>query len=349
MELSDFDYDLPEELVAQYPLPQRGASRLMVIERGNGAERISHRFFSDLSNFLRPGDLLVLNDTRVIPARIDAAKTTGGRVRMLFLEEVPSGVRALISGKNIKKGTKVILPGDVEAEIVGGAQNGQGCLLSVKLPCSFFEYLKKWGKTPLPPYIKRGSENNGDGTDLIDRERYQTVYADPSGSVAAPTAGLHFDKEALDRLRDYGIRLTKITLHVGTGTFLPIRSSKIEDHVMHGERYVIGDDAVESITRARDEGGRVIAVGTTTVRALESAAGEDGGITAGEGLASLFIYPGYRFKVIDALLTNFHLPKSTLISLVSAFCGLESILRAYREAVENRYRFYSYGDAMLIL
>jgi S-adenosylmethionine:tRNA ribosyltransferase-isomerase len=349
LELSDFDYDLPEELIAQFPLPQRGASRLMVIERGDGGGRISHRFFSDLLNFLRPKDLLVLNDTCVIPARIDAVKVTGGRVRMLFLEEVPVGIKALISGKNIKKGTKIVLPGDVEAEIVGGAQNGQGFLLSVELRCGFFEYLRKWGKTPLPPYIKRGSEGNGDGTDQIDRERYQTVYADPSGSVAAPTAGLHFDEEALDRLRDCGIRLAKITLHVGSGTFLPIRSSKIEDHVMHSERYVIGSDAVKSIRRAKKEGGRVVAVGTTTVRALESAAGEDGGITAGEGLASLFIYPGYRFRVIDALLTNFHLPKSTLISLVSAFCGRDTILKAYGEAVENRYRFYSYGDAMLIL
>ncbi len=349
MEVSDFDYNLPEELIAQYPLPQRGASRLMVIERGDGGGRISHRFFSDLLNFLRPKDLLVLNDTRVIPARIDAVKTTGGMVRMLFVEEVPSGVRVLASGKKINKGTKIILPGKVEAEIAGWDEDGQGCLLSAKLPCSFFEYLQRWGKTPLPPYIKRGSQGNGDGTDQIDRERYQTVYAGPSGSVAAPTAGLHFDDEAIDRLKDCGISIAKITLHVGTGTFLPIRSSRIEDHIMHSERYVIGNDAVESIRMARDEGGRVIAVGTTTVRALESAAGEDGRIITGGGIASIFIYPGYKFRVIDALLTNFHLPKSTLIALVSAFCGRDIILNAYREAVENRYRFYSYGDAMLII
>lgn len=372
----DYEYDLPEELIAQVPADARGASRLMVVDRrgGRGGGRVGHYSFRDIGDFLRAGDLVVVNDSRVMPAAVYGRKDTGGKVRLLFLGAGNNGgddnrYRCLIYGKRVREGTRIALPGGVDAVVLGKggeeACDGFDGGYLVSLPDRFggderalFDYLEEWGRTPLPPYIKRShnGSNGGDaGVEGLDRERYQTVYAGPRGSVAAPTAGLHFDEDTIERLEGMGVEFKKITLHVGPGTFLPIKSLRLEDHIMHGEAYEIGEDAAEAVNRAKGEGRRVIAVGTTTVRALESAADEKGTVKSGRDVTSLFIVPGHRFRVVDVLLTNFHLPRSTLIVMVSAFCeapgvsGWELILGAYGEAIEKRYRFYSYGDAMLIV
>jgi S-adenosylmethionine:tRNA ribosyltransferase-isomerase len=353
LDISDLEYSLPEELIAQHPPPHRRDSRLMVISRkGEGGRvRIRHHRFYDIVSFIGPDDVLVLNDTRVVPALVAAKKETGGHVDILFIGEVSDGFLALVSGKNIQRGTKLILPGDVEGRVE--RIDRDGCFFAARLPLPLFDYLEKWGRTPLPPYIKRKGGTRGDGTsgyatEKLDRERYQTVYADRKGSVAAPTAGFHFDDEMVDTLGAQGTKILKITLHVGTGTFLPIRSRRVEEHVMHEERYIIDEATARAITEAKSRGSRVMAVGTTTVRALESAAESDGVISTGGGKTSLFIMPGFEFKITDALLTNFHLPRSTLLALVMAFLGREQTLSAYGEAIKERYRFYSYGDAMLI-
>lgn len=335
--LVDFDYELPEELIAQHPSPVRDQSRLMVLDRRTGA--VAHRMFADIVDYLRPGDLLVLNNTRVFPCRLAARKPGGGKAEIFLLEELGVNLwRALVRG--VKTGNVVAVAPGVEAKVLGSKEDGVWSIQFIGVE-NIRSLLPEIGSIPLPPYIERNAEPS-------DCERYQTVYASCDGAVAAPTAGLHFTDELLGRLREKGVDTAMVTLHVGPGTFQPVRTENIDDHHMHPERYEIPFDSAEQINRAIVDGRRIIAVGTTSVRALETAAGENGMIKPGRGSTSLFIRPGYVFKAVDCLITNFHLPKSTLLMLVSAFAGREHILSAYRTAVEARYRFYSYGDAMLI-
>lgn len=336
MLLSDFYYDLPEELIAQEPIYPRDASRMLVLHRSTGD--VEHRAFRDLPGYLAPGDVLVLNDTKVYPARVIARRRTGGKVELLVLRKLDERRwEALVSpGRRARPGeTLVIGGGDVEVRVGERTDAGGRILEFDGMPAE--DVLRRFGRMPLPPYIKR---------DLEDQDRYQTVYAREDGSAAAPTAGLHFTPEMLQKIEAMGVKLARVTLHVGLDTFRPIHEERVEDHKMHSEEYAISPAAAEAINSAT---GRVVAVGTTTVRALESAASEDGMVQPGRRSTSLFIMPGYRFRVVDALLTNFHLPGSTLIVLVSAFAGREKVLAAYRQAVEHRYRFYSFGDAMLIV
>jgi len=347
VKLQDFDYDLPEELIAQHPPATRGDSRLMVVNRDG--RTIEHRTFADLAGYIRPGDLLVVNDTKVIPARVEAKKPTGGRVSILFLDETEGGATCLISAKGIRPDATVVLPGGLEARIVGREANESGAWnIAARFPDGLFDYLDRWGRPPLPPYIKRNAADDA----APDRDRYQTVYAHVPGSVAAPTAGLHFTAGMIENVRAAGAAVSSLTLTVGTGTFLPIRTDQIERHRMHAERYDISRQTADAVNETKRRGGRVIAVGTTTTRALEGAAaggGEAETLAPGRGVTSLFITPGFRFRVVDALVTNFHLPRSTRVVRVSAFAGREVILAAYRRAVSERYRFFSYGDAMLII
>lgn len=339
MDLKDFTFDLPEELIAQEPLGERDSSRLMTVARKDGA--IGHRLFRDLPEYLRPGDLLILNDTRVIPTRLLGAKPTGGKVELLLVEKISSAGaeqwKCLARpAKGLKPGTKALFGGGVEAEMLGQDEEGLYiCRFSGALD------LKRIGKVPLPPYIKR------EATDA-DSSRYQTVFAGVDGAVAAPTAGLHFTGQLLEGIKSMGVEVCRVTLHTGPGTFMPVRSEKIEEHRMMRERYRIDESVFSSVVKAKQEGRRVVAVGTTATRALEAsvAGGLDSPVL--EGSTNLFIYPGYRFRVVDALLTNFHLPESTLLLLVSAFAGRELVLKAYGEAVRKEYRFFSYGDAMFI-
>lgn len=337
LRLSDFDYDLPESLIAQEPSERRDASRLMVLRRGT--EAVEHRVFSDLADYLVPGDLLVLNDTKVFPCRLSAVKRGGGKAEIFLLAEQGRNLwDALIKGCS-KKGTLLRVAPELDAEIVG--DNGDGVkMVRFHGNDDIRDLLHARGKVPLPPYIKREAGDR-------DRERYQTVYAAREGAVAAPTAGLHFSRELLSVLTARGVEFVVVTLHVGPGTFQPVRVDRIAEHRMPAECYEVSPAAAASLKRAKDEGRRVIAVGTTSVRAIETTA--QAGAFGGAGKSSLFIYPGYTFRVIDGLITNFHLPKSTLLMLVSAFGGRERILSAYRTAVAERYRFYSYGDAMFIL
>lgn len=339
LRLADFDYYLPESLVAQEPAPERDHSRLMVIDRGTGG--IEHRVFSDIDNYLVPGDLLVLNDTRVFPCRLPARKPGGGKAEVFLLaEREPNLWDALIRG-GVRTGKRLIIAPGIETEVVSEETDGIK-IVRFHGAGNIREILPRIGKIPLPPYIKRDPSGR-------DRDRYQTVYAAREGAVAAPTAGLHFTEGLLARLRTLGVELVTVTLHVGPGTFQPVRADVIAEHRMHPERYEISSASAGSINRARSEGRRVIAAGTTSVRTIETAASEDGTVVPGKGSSTLFIYPGYRFKVTDGLITNFHLPKSTLLMLVSAFAGRENVLSAYRTAVSEKYRFYSYGDAMFIL
>lgn len=340
MKVSDFTFDLPEELIAQAPLPERSASRLLVMDRHSG--NLEDRRFTELDRLLDPGDLLVFNDTRVIPARLYAHKETGGRAELL-VERVLDAHSALAQiGANRKPASGAIL---VEAETgvrirVEGRQDEFWRLrLDADAP-DWLGLLERAGHMPLPPYIQRGDVPE-------DRHRYQTVYADKPGAVAAPTAGLHFDEALFARLEARGIQRAFCTLHVGAGTFQPVRVADVEEHTMHPEWIEVGESLVEKIRSTQAAGRRVVAVGTTAVRSLESAAA-DGAIAPYSGDSRLFIYPGYRFRVVDAMVTNFHLPGSTLMMLVSAFSSRDRILAAYRHAVDQRYRFFSYGDAMLI-
>ncbi len=355
MNLSDFDYDLPEELIAQHPPATRGDSRLMVLDRER--QTIEHCAFGDLVRFIAPGDLMVVNDTRVIPARVEGRKRTGGKVSILFLDEADGGATCLISGRSVKPESELILPGEIEARIMGREEEGEGGAwrIAARFPEGLFDYLETWGRPPLPPYIKRTSDQDSKS----DKDRYQTVYAREPGSVAAPTAGLHFTDDMIERIRERGADVAAITLSVGIGTFLPIRTEDIENHRMHAERYDIPPQTVRAVSEAKERGARVIAVGTTTTRALEGAAAEKPGpaggargrqnvLGPGRGVTSLFITPGFRFGIVDGLVTNFHLPRSTLLVLVSAFAGHRFVMDAYREAVRQRYHFFSYGDAMLI-
>ena len=338
MKTSDFNYFLPDRLIARYPLELRTASRLLHVDAGKGG--FSDRFFAELPAFFRPGDLLVFNDTRVIKARLHGEKASGGRIEAL-VERVLGEHEALLfmrASKSPKPGARVRFAGVLDARVTG--REGDLFRVAFDPAHSVLEWLERYGEVPLPPYIDRAA-------DAGDDMRYQTVYACNPGAVAAPTAGLHFDDAMLETLRAHGVETSFVTLHVGAGTFQPVRADNLAEHVMHTERYAIPEQTVAAVQAARQCGGRVCAVGTTSLRALESAA-RDGVLHAGEGETDLFITPGYRFNVVERLLTNFHLPKSTLLMLVSAFGGHALLRRAYEHAVAREYRFFSYGDAMLI-
>jgi S-adenosylmethionine:tRNA ribosyltransferase-isomerase len=338
MHIGEFDYHLPEDLIARYPLPQRSASRLLHVDAVSGG--LTDRMFTELPDLLEPGDLVVFNDSRVIKARLRGEKASGGRVEVL-VERILGEHEALVhlrASKKPRAGSRLWLAGAIEAEVLDRA--GEFFRLRFDPARSVLEWLEMHGEVPLPPYIDRAPEAE-------DAHRYQTVYARAPGSVAAPTAGLHFDAQMMERLQALGIRTARVTLHVGAGTFQPVRVEQVQDHRMHSERYVVPPETVTAVEAARTGGGRILAVGTTSLRTLEAAAA-GGRLTAGSGETELFITPGYRFRVVDRLLTNFHLPRSTLLMLVYAFGGVELMRRAYAHAVEARYRFFSYGDAMLI-
>ena len=339
MKRTDFYFDLPSELIAQTPLEQRDASRLMCLSKTDGS--IAHRHFYDLPELLRPGDCLVMNDSRVIPARLFGTRPTGGSVEVVLLRDLGGGDWECLTrpGRKTQPGTRLSFgDGVLNAQVVQARPDGNK-VLHFEYEGIFLEILDKLGQMPLPPYIK---------AELKDPERYQTVYARDPGSAAAPTAGLHFTTELLEKLSDMGVKQAFVTLHVGLGTFRPVKEENIEDHPMHAEYCVISKETAKIVNEARAAGGRIIAVGTTSCRTLESFAREDGTLEEKSGWTDIFIYPGYRFRAIDALITNFHLPESTLIMLVSALAGRENVLNAYKEAVNERYRFFSFGDAMFI-
>ena len=340
MKTSEFHYNLPEELIAQEPSIERQLSRLMVLDRASGS--IEHKVFRDIIQYLNSGDCLVLNDTRVIPARLlGRREDTNGRIEFVLLKRISKDVWEVMlkPGRRAKKGTWFVFGnGELKAEIIDVVEQGNR-LVEFTYEGTFEQILDKTGVIPLPPYITKK---------LDDMERYQTVYSKCSGSAAAPTAGLHFTKELLKDIEGKGIEIAYVTLHVGLGTFRPVKVENISDHIMHSEFFSINNDASEKIKTAKCNGHRVIAVGTTSCRVLEAAGSEDGSVEPGTGWTDIFINPGYKFKIIDALITNFHLPESTLIMLVSAFVGREKVLEAYNTAIWERYRFFSLGDAMFI-
>lgn len=344
MRILEFDYHLPEELIAQEPLARRDASRMLVLNRADGTFEDAE--FTSLSNYLRPDDVLVLNNTKVFPARLIGERIpTGGAVELLLLREVESHVWEVLArpGRRLRQGARIRFGGlKLTAEVIS-ENEGSTRVVRFDQTVNLQDVIDEIGQTPLPPYIKRHAHSLDK-----DRERYQTVYARERGAIAAPTAGLHFTSEVLSRLARAGLEIAEITLHVGYGTFEPVRVNNIGKHRVEPEQFSISGDAADLINQARRKGGRVIAIGTTSARALESAATDDGAVRAGSGLANLTIIPGYKFLAVDVLLTNFHLPRSSLLLLVGAFAGRELVLRAYRHAVEQRYRFYSYGDCMLI-
>ena len=338
---SDFYFELPDELIAQDPLEDRSSSRLLVLDRGTGA--VSHHVFREIEQFLMPGDCLVLNDTKVIPARLYGERAdTGGRVEVLLLKRRGNDIWETLvrPGKKCRPGARLAFgDGLLQAEVLEMVEEGNR-LIRFSYEGIFEEILDRLGEMPLPPYITHK---------LADKNRYQTVYARYEGSAAAPTAGLHFTAELLDSIAKKGVHVVFVTLHVGLGTFRPVKEENVLDHHMHSEVYNVSEEAAERINRTKEAGGRVICVGTTACRTLESAADEGGRVQAGSGDTDIFIYPGYRFKVLDALITNFHLPESTLVMLVSALAGRENVLNAYAEAVREKYRFFSFGDAMLVI
>lgn len=340
MNVKDYDYDLPEELIAQDPLEDRSSSRLMVLDRQTGD--VEHRHFTDILEYLHPGDCLVINNTKVIPARLFGVKEdTQAKIEVLLLKRKENDIwETLVKpGKKAKQGTKLVFgDGLLTAEVVDVVEEGNR-LIQFHYDGIFEEILDQLGQMPLPPYITH---------QLKDKNRYQTVYAKYDGSAAAPTAGLHFTKELLQKVKDMGVDIAEVTLHVGLGTFRPVKVDNVLDHHMHSEFYMVSQEAADKINRAKESGHRVIAVGTTSTRTLEAAADENGRLHETSGWTEIFIYPGYQFKVIDALITNFHLPQSTLVMLVSALAGREHVLHAYEIAVKERYRFFSFGDAMLI-
>ena len=340
MNKSDFYYDLPEELIAQDPLTDRASSRLMVLSKSDG--RIEHRHFRDIKEYLRAGDCLVLNNTRVIPARLLGVKPdTGAAIELLLLKRISADEWECLvrPGKKLRTGAVVSFgDGVLTGEITKQRDDGNR-IVRFSYEGVFEEVLDKLGEMPLPPYITHK---------LVDRDRYQTVYAKYDGSAAAPTAGLHFTQELLREIEDMGVSIAYVTLHVGLGTFRPVKEDDIMDHKMHSEWYEVTPDTADLINRTKAQGGRIICVGTTSTRTVESVADEEGTVHPGSGETDIFIYPGYKFRVLDALITNFHLPESTLVMLVSALAGRENVLNAYRTAVEERYRFFSFGDAMFI-
>ena len=345
MHIAEFDYELPEELIAQHPLPERDASRMLVLDRESKTWR--DKRFAEISEFVNGGDVLVINNTRVFPARlIGLREVSGGRVEILLIREVESGVwdTLLRPGSRLKKGDLVTFADSAVRATVLNEPGTEVRQLQFAAPVELEKLMELHGQMPLPPYIKRPA-----GTETEDRERYQTIFASERGAIAAPTAGLHFTPEVIDRLRSQKVHVVEITLHVGYGTFEPVRVYQVEEHSVRPESYRIAPDAAETINHARHEGRRIIAVGTTTTRALESAVDEAGKVTASAGLADTTITPGFEFRAVDAMLTNFHLPQSSLLLLICAFAGRELTLSAYRHAVRERYRFYSYGDCMLII
>ena len=339
MNKSDFDFYLPEELIAQTPLEKRDTSRLLHLDKQTG--EIEHKHFYDIKQYLHEGDCLVLNDSRVLPARLIGARPTGGTVELVLLKDLGDNRWECLSrpGRKTKPGQELVFGNGELTAVVEEVTLGGNRIVKFSYEGIFLEILERLGKMPLPPYIKE---------ELQDSERYQTVYSKELGSAAAPTAGLHFTKELLAEIADMGVKICYVTLHVGLGTFRPVKADKIEDHEMHSEFCIVPEETAETVNAVKRAGGRVIAVGTTSCRTLESFTTQDGTLQATSGWTNIFIYPGYKFKCIDALITNFHLPESTLIMLVSALAGREHILNAYNTAVKERYRFFSFGDAMFI-
>lgn len=339
LKTNDFYYDLPEELIAQTPVEPRDSSRLLVYRRDT--KEVEHKIFREIGDCLKEGDLLVVNRTRVLPARLFAQTENGGRVEVLLLKRLDLGEWEVLvrPGKKCRIGTRLTVNGELSLQVTGITESGER---HVKFfyEGTFEDVLSRVGVMPLPPYIREK---------LKDPERYQTVYSKENGSAAAPTAGLHFTPELLDRLKEKGVEIAEVLLHVGLGTFRPVKEENILDHKMHSEYYEIGEEAAEKINLAKKEGRRVVAVGTTSVRTLETVADENGFVRSCKGNTDIFIYPPYKFKCVDALITNFHLPESTLLMLVSSLCSREEILHVYRTAVEERYRFFSFGDAMMIV
>lgn len=340
MDVKDFYFDLPQELIAQDPLEDRSASRLLVLNKHTG--RVTHRHFRNIKEYLKPGDCLVINDTKVIPARLfGIKKDTGAKIEVLLLKRRENDIwETLVKpGKKAKPGTELEFgDGRLTATVVDVVEEGNR-LIQFHYEGIFEEILDELGQMPLPPYITH---------QLQDKNRYQTVYAKHEGSAAAPTAGLHFTKELLDEIEAMGVKIAHVTLHVGLGTFRPVKVDNVLDHHMHSEFYMVEESEAKKVNDTKAAGGRVICVGTTSCRTIESAAGADGTLKAGSGWTEIFIYPGYQFKILDCLITNFHLPESTLVMLVSALAGRESVLEAYQQAIKERYRFFSFGDAMFI-
>ena len=339
MKTSDFWYDLPEELIAQTPLQQRDSSRLLVLDKESGA--ITHRHFYDILDYLQPGDCLVMNDSRVLPARLLGHRPTGGAVEVLLLRDLGDKKWECLCkpGKKMQVGNQVIFGnGELTATVVEVQETGNR-VIEFHYEGIFLEVLERLGKMPLPPYIK---------AELADQERYQTVYSKETGSAAAPTAGLHFTNDLLDKIRQKGVKTAFVTLHVGLGTFRPVKADEITEHHMHAELCMICEETAAVLNETKQNGGRIVCVGTTSCRTLESLVNEDGSFEAKSKWTEIFIYPGYKFKAMNALITNFHLPESTLVMLVSAFAGRENVLNAYEQAVKERYRFFSFGDAMFI-
>ena len=339
MRKQDFWYELPEELIAQTPLQQRDASRLMVLGRDTGD--VTHRHFYDVIDYLEPGDCLVMNNSRVLPARLLGHRPTGGAVEVLLLRDLGQKCwECLVKpGKKMHPGQNVVFGNGELTATVTAVQDDGNRVVEFHYEGIFLEVLERLGKMPLPPYIK---------AELEDQERYQTVYSRETGSAAAPTAGLHFTTELLERIREKGVKTAFVTLHVGLGTFRPVKAEEITDHHMHAELCMLSRDTADLLNETRRNGGRIVCVGTTSCRTLESLVNEDGTFEEKSKWTEIFIYPGYRFKAMDAIITNFHLPESTLVMLISAFAGRENVLRAYKEAVEEKYRFFSFGDAMYI-
>ncbi len=339
LKTSDFDYELPNELIAQTPLKDRASSRLLMLDKNNGS--LKDEVFRNITHYLKSGDCLVLNQTKVIPARIYALKEdTGANVEILLLKRLnDNDFECLVKpGKKLRKGARLNFFDEAKAEIIDVLENGNR-IVSLKYEGILEEVLDKIGTMPLPPYITEKLE---------DKSRYQTVYASISGSAAAPTAGLHFTNELLDEITAMGVTIAKVDLKVGLGTFRPVKVDNIDEHIMHSEEYSITKETADIINKCKENGGRIISVGTTSLRSLESNADENGILSEFKGETDIFIYPGYKFKVVDALITNFHLPKSTLMMLVSALAGRDNIMKAYSYAIENKYRFFSFGDAMFI-
>ena len=340
MKTHDFYYDLPEELIAQTPLEKRDTSRLMVLDRVSG--KVSHRHFYEILEYLQPGDCLVMNDSRVLPARLLGHRPTGGAVEVLLLRDLGDKKWECLCkpGRKMQVGSEVLFGDGELSAVVTEVKDDGNRIVEFRYQGIFLEVLERLGKMPLPPYIK---------AELQDQERYQTVYSREVGSAAAPTAGLHFTNELLDKIRDKGVKTAFVTLHVGLGTFRPVKAEEITEHHMHSELCMLSKETADTLNRTKAEGGRIICVGTTSCRTLESLVNEDGSFEAKSKWTEIFIYPGYQFKAMQGLITNFHLPESTLVMLVSAFAGRENVLAAYNEAVGEKYRFFSFGDAMCIL
>ena len=340
MKTHDFWYELPEELIAQTPLEQRDSSRLLVLDRATG--KISHRHFYDITDYLRPGDCLVLNDSRVLPARLLGSRPSGGAAELLLLRDLGDKKWECLArpGRRLKEGQQVTFGSGELTAVVREVKEDGNRIVEFFYEGIFLEVLERLGKMPLPPYIKE---------ELQNQERYQTVYSREVGSAAAPTAGLHFTPELLEKVRAMGVNTAFVTLHVGLGTFRPVKAEDISEHHMHSELCMMSAETAELLNSTKKNGGRIVCVGTTSCRTVESLVREDGTFAASSAETEIFIYPGYKFKALDALITNFHLPESTLVMLVSALAGRENVLNAYREAVEERYRFFSFGDAMMIV